>query len=1630
MRPIRMHRAVCAPLAALLGALSLGAAVTPAVAATRAAAAGAAAKAPSAAALSEAQASMKAVSSGKAVGVTAATTPTEVESANPNGSFTLTQSAEPVRKYTGGAWRPLDATLVRNADGSVSPTTTTDALTLSGGGAGALAVMKDLGRSLSLTLPTSITRLPAPTLSGRTATYPDVLSGVDLQVIADNQGGFSEVLVVKDAAAAADPALATLTFGAKAKGVALATDAAGNFTAKDTLGRTVFSAPAPQMWDSATVPAAASAPSPSARSLAASPTATDPRTGAPLNSSAAAPGEGAHVAPIKAAYRSGTLKLTPDAALLTGKPTVYPLYIDPSYTAGGKPQAWTYVDSYRSTTSFWKTTDDVGLRVGYQGWESPYYTGRAFVQMSVDSKIYGSVIDTSNTHFYATETYAPSCTAKPVELWTTGAISSSTTWATQPSWGTKLDTQSAAHGWSSSCPTASIGWNDSSEMSYLAAHPASTVTFGLRASDESDAYGWKKFDHATMSMTTTYNHKPAVASPLTTSPATSCTGTVKTVGNGDITLYAGVYDKDGGNLSATFNVTKTTGGATIATKTLTAASGHNAVYTLTRANLDSLLGTTAVTGVSWNVSVTDGSIPAGTSATCKFNFDPTQPGAPTVNDSQGTDCNDSTLPFQIGTPATFALVANAGGTAPASYLYQLNGAAPLSTTVPGFTITPTRGTNTLTVTSVSAGGNIGDTATCILTAAAAATATDADLTGDGTPDLALVGNQDNLPPGLWLSRGQNGTQVGSTAAQIGALGNGVNSSGSPADWNGTQALTGHFSTGAGLNDVLDYNPATGAGEILFGNGDGSALSPTSGSQTDISAPAFQSGSTNDFASSIASGGNLYNVLNGNPVTGFPDLLLIVDGQLLDEGSDPVPGAFTGVDNALPLSGTNPTGTGDWSGWTITTSQVDGLPALFARSTTGGQLYYYSPADLQNLALGGSVTPLRVAAAGWTSAIAPVLQAVDLNNDGIADLRAVGATGAVTGYLFNGSTLSTLSTQTLTTASHQWSLSDYGTPTALTAADNTSGTALDLTGTAGAAANTGDLFSPDVALAGADYLHTSGKALALNGSFTVSAWADPTLYGGAVLSQDGSADSGILLLPTASGWQFSLNTGAGTSWTTVDTITGGTVQLGAWTHLTATYNATTKVMNLYVDDIFVATGSHTAPATGATGNFRIGADQDAAANHDYFTGQLANVQTWTGAALPPAQPYTPSSYHQAVTATRILDTRSSTGVGNTTPKAPVGASSIAGGTTTVLQVSGIGVTPATAGAPTAIPSSVTAVAVDVTVTAQTGAGFVTAFADGTQHPVTSSSNYTANNTTTGYQIVPVGADGRIDLFNSGSSSNTVALIVDLTGYFTSDAGLTGDQTYTPLPQSTLALDTRSSVANTNLTATGAVPANTAFTLQVTGNSGVPADATAVATNLTTAGQTGNGYLEAYATGSAPALLTSLTYTAANSIGLASTAADIPLGTGGSITVFNHGSAADILVSVVGYYTAGTSGEEYHAVNPTRLVDTRDGTGSSGAAPIAAMGTYTLSAPSVQQITAAATPTLVGMLTVTDATAFGVGTVYPTGTTVPANSSIINWSAATTAANLALTPTSSTDQISFYNHSTGTVDLIVDCSGYFS
>lgn len=179
--------------------------------------------------------------------------------ANPDGTFTQDTYALPQFVRKNQQLVPIDTDLAPNSDGTLSPKAAEVGVRVSGGGDGPLATIVRDGRSMSWSWPHA---LPKPQVDGDTVTFANVLDDVDLRLRVSS-AGFTSLFVVKNAKAAANPALREIHFDLDTDGVEARTDAAGNMTAVDPAGQEVFTAPTPLMWDSGT------ADVPKTRSLAA-----------------------------------------------------------------------------------------------------------------------------------------------------------------------------------------------------------------------------------------------------------------------------------------------------------------------------------------------------------------------------------------------------------------------------------------------------------------------------------------------------------------------------------------------------------------------------------------------------------------------------------------------------------------------------------------------------------------------------------------------------------------------------------------------------------------------------------------------------------------------------------------------------------------------------------------------------------------------------------------------------------------------------------------------------------------------------------------------------------------------------------------------------------------------------------------------------------------------------------------------------------------------------------------------------------------------------------------------------------------------------------------------------------------
>ncbi|WP_435243551.1 LamG-like jellyroll fold domain-containing protein [Streptomyces cucumeris] len=410
--------------------------------------------------------------------------------ATPDGKLEAREHLRPVRARVDGAWKPIDTTLATAGGGMVAPKATTVELAFSGGGDEPLVRMVKAGRKMALSWPAA---LPTPRLQGDTATYPDVLPGVDLRMGAQ-EDGFTQLLVVKSAEAAASRALAELRLKLDAEGLDVRKADSGGVEAKDKgAGGTVFEAPQPVMWDSS--PGAA----PSQRK---DKSGTKGRTGerTPLDTAGGpdqepGAGESGKLAPVgvEVPGAQNEMVLRPDTEVLKGKDTVYPVFIDPQWYSP-KATAWTMASKYWASSPQWKFNGDSDGGLGYCGWNycKPEDTKRLFYRIPTSRFAGKSVL---SAEFVVRNTWSASCSDRGVELWRTKGISSSTTWNSQNSsgfWADHLATESFAHGFDG-CSAKDAEFSVKSAVQQAADKKWPTMTFGLKASSESDRYGWKRF---------------------------------------------------------------------------------------------------------------------------------------------------------------------------------------------------------------------------------------------------------------------------------------------------------------------------------------------------------------------------------------------------------------------------------------------------------------------------------------------------------------------------------------------------------------------------------------------------------------------------------------------------------------------------------------------------------------------------------------------------------------------------------------------------------------------------------------------------------------------------------------------------------------------------------------------------------------------------------------------------------------------------------------------------------------------------------------------------------------------------------------------------------------------------------
>jgi hypothetical protein len=251
--------------------------------------------------------------------------------------------------------------------------------------------------------------------------------------------------------------------------------------------------------------------------------------------------------------------------------------------------------------------------------------------------------------------------------------------------------------------------------------------------------------------------------------------------------------------------------------------------------------------------------------------------------------------------------------------------------------------------------------------------------------------------------------------------------------------------------------------------------------------------------------------------------------------------------------------------------------------------------------------------------------------------------------------------------------------------------------------------------------------------------------------------------------------------------------------------------------------------------------------------------------------------------------------------------------------------------------------------------------------------------------------------------------------------------------------------------GAKPLSTGpatFDITLLGRGGVPAEPAqvlAVVVNITVTEPGANGYLEAYGTGARPAVRTSIINFAPNQ-----TVPNVALvrpGSGGQLTIglFGASGTAHVLVDVFGWFSTSTytalDGARLIPTTPSRVLDTRDGTGRPTAGPLTAQQTIDLKIRGVEGVNPPVTDVVPDLLNVTGVLLNAVGiTTEPGGTAthlslfpdaLPAGqdptTSNLNLAPNVIKANLVFVPVGADGNVRIFNNQ-GATHVVADVVGY--
>jgi hypothetical protein len=215
------------------------------------------------------------------------------------------------------------------------------------------------------------------------------------------------------------------------------------------------------------------------------------------------------------------------------------------------------------------------------------------------------------------------------------------------------------------------------------------------------------------------------------------------------------------------------------------------------------------------------------------------------------------------------------------------------------------------------------------------------------------------------------------------------------------------------------------------------------------------------------------------------------------------------------------------------------------------------------------------------------------------------------------------------------------------------------------------------------------------------------------------------------------------------------------------------------------------------------------------------------------------------------------------------------------------------------------------------------------------------------------------------------------------------------------------------------------LHVGGRGGVPADALAVALNVTAVNAQGPGFVTVWPCGEPRPNASSLNYVRGQTV---PNAVVSKIGTEGNVCLFSQ-VAIDLVVDVNGFFPAGSI---FGTLTPARLLETRSGPGFvttdgqfQGGGTLPGGGTIELHVGGRGGVPGGAAAAVLNV-TAVDAQGPGFVTVWPCGESRP-NASSLNYVPGQTVPNAVIAKIGATGDVCLFSQAA--IDLVVDVNGFF-